>query len=151
MWGLCFQTRHSLSPPAQCANSIQKHMSLLSEPPPCSLSCLLCLGRSQSALGWPRRSRAPHFVPDTLPRVCLLLRCPPKPANIPEHISSELCRHMFRVCRALWGAGTKARRAALQGDELRARSVLAASAPGALSPQGYPNPALVWSGPQGDI
>lgn len=49
--GLCSQTRRSLSPPAQCANSIQKHMSLLSEPPLWSLSCLLCLARSHSTLG----------------------------------------------------------------------------------------------------
>lgn len=124
MWGLCSQTRRSLSPPAQCANSAQEHMALLSEPPPWSLSCLLCLARSQSALGWPRCSRAPYFAPEAHPRACLVLGCSPKPAKIPEHSSSELCGQMFRVCRALWGAGAKARRAALQGDELsRARFV----------------------------
>lgn len=117
VWGPCSQTHHSLSPPAQCANSIQKHMSLLSEPPLWSLSCLLCLGRSQSALGWPRCSTAPYFVLEAHLRAYLVLGCPPKPANIPEHIS-ELCRGAGDE-QGLWGAGTKAQRpgdrAALQG------------------------------------
>ncbi|NWZ08676.1 PAPS2 synthase, partial [Agelaius phoeniceus] len=95
VWGPCSQTHHSLSPPAQCANSIQKHMSLLSEPPLWSLSCLLCLGRSQSALGWPRCSTAPYFVLRAHPRADQVLGCPPKAANSPEHIS-ELCGQVLR-------------------------------------------------------
>lgn len=104
--GLCSQTRRSLSPPAQCANSVQKHMSLLSEPPLWSLSCLLCLARSHSTLGWPRCSRAPYFAPEARPREHLVLGCPPKPADIPEHSSSELCgeqgqRPGEQLCRGL--------------------------------------------------
>lgn len=96
--------------------TVFRSSSLLSEPPLWSLSCLLCLPRSQSTLGWPRCSRAPYFAPEARPREHLVLGCPPKPANIPEHSSSELCGQMFRVSRALWGAGTKARRAALQSS-----------------------------------
>lgn len=162
VWGPCSQTHHSLSPPAQCANSIQKHMSLLSEPPLWSLSCLLCLGRSQSALGWPRCSTAPYFVLEAHLRAYLISGAPP---NLPTSLSTSLSslsrcsgfveeQGMSRVC------GEQGQRPKGQEREQLCRGV---SSPERalssrrqqhleiLSPQSSPNSASVWSGPQGGI
>lgn len=81
--GFCFQTCRSLLPPAQCANSVQKHMSLLSDPHLWSLSCLL---RSQ-------RCRHDHVALGlcTLHQRLisgLFLGSSPKPVGVTEHNSS---------------------------------------------------------------